>query len=83
MCTIVAVAFACVRQYHQWRRFGRFGIEDGFMVLATGCLIGDLIIQHYMWARGMADLASVTSDDMKAIMQVGTPVCSPASARPC
>ncbi|KAI0470566.1 hypothetical protein GGR56DRAFT_678453 [Xylariaceae sp. FL0804] len=69
ICTGVAVLFAAGRFIFHWRQFGRFTIPDGLVLLSTACLIADLVIQHYMWARGMDDMANATRDDFIAIMQ--------------
>ncbi|KAI1875846.1 uncharacterized protein JN550_002132 [Neoarthrinium moseri] len=73
ICTAVAVVFAGGRQLNQWRRFRKFTIEDGCLMLASCCLVADLIIQQYMWNRGMADMSNATRDDFIAIMQMIVP----------
>ncbi|KAK8106624.1 hypothetical protein PG999_009983 [Apiospora kogelbergensis] len=73
ICTIFALAFVAVRQYHQWRRLRKFTLNDGFILLGASCLVGDLGIQHYMWSRGMAEMEQATPDDFKAIMQMIVP----------
>lgn len=52
ICTIVAVAFLAARLVVKWLRFKSFSLDDGFLVLAGGCLIADLVIQQHMWNLG-------------------------------
>ncbi|KAH9906196.1 hypothetical protein F4778DRAFT_636139 [Xylariomycetidae sp. FL2044] len=73
ICTIVATIFMVFRFYNQYQRIGTLTISDGLLALATGCLIGDLGIQQYMWNRGMADLGSASRADFIAIMQMIIP----------
>ncbi|CAJ2507095.1 Uu.00g082810.m01.CDS01 [Anthostomella pinea] len=73
ICTVVALLFAAARMVNQCQKFGRLYLEDGFLVLATCCLIGDLIIQQYMWNRGVAEIPKASRDDFIAIMQMIIP----------
>lgn len=59
--------------YTRWSKFGGLAIEDGLIVLAMLCLIGDLGIQQHMWNLGLGDMASVTPDRLKGIMQMIVP----------
>jgi hypothetical protein len=52
------------------RKFGAVAIDDGLIVLATCCLIGDLIIQQHMWNLGMADIPNAGPDNFVQIMKV-------------
>jgi len=59
--------------YTRWSKFGGLAIEDGLIVLSLLCLIGDLGIQQHMWNLGLGDMASVTPDNLKGIMQMIVP----------
>lgn len=54
------------------RKFGALAVDDGLIILATCCLIGDLIIQQHMWNLGMADIPSASQEDFIQIMKVDT-----------
>lgn len=51
-------------------KFGSLALEDGFIILATCCLVGDLAIQQYMWNLGMAEMGTASRQDFIHIMQV-------------
>lgn len=59
--------------YTRWNKFGSLAIEDALIALALLCLIGDLGIQQHMWNLGLGDMASVTPDELKGIMQMIVP----------
>ncbi|KAH6638844.1 hypothetical protein C7974DRAFT_448580 [Boeremia exigua] len=75
ICTVAAVPFVCLRTYTRWAKFGGLAIEDGFIILALLCLIGDLAIQQHMWNLGLGDIAkgTLTPDKIKGIMQMIVP----------
>jgi hypothetical protein len=52
ICTVVAFAFVVVRMAVKLRNVSTISLDDGFLLLATGCLIGDLAIQQHMWNLG-------------------------------
>ncbi|KAI8938694.1 hypothetical protein NX059_004560 [Plenodomus lindquistii] len=70
ICTVAAVPFVCLRMYTRWTKFGGLAIEDGLIVLALLCLIGDLAIQQHMWNLGLGDIPNA---DFKGIMQMIVP----------
>lgn len=59
--------------YTRWDKFGCLAVEDMLIVLALLCLIGDLGIQQHMWNLGLGDIASVTPDKLRGIMQMIVP----------
>lgn len=59
--------------YTRWSMFGRLAIEDGLIILALLCLIGDLSIQQHMWNLGLGNMATVTPEKLKGIMQMIVP----------
>ncbi|KAJ4983122.1 hypothetical protein SVAN01_11386 [Stagonosporopsis vannaccii] len=73
ICTVAAVPFVCLRMYSRWAKFGGLAIEDGLIVLALLCLIGDLAIQQHMWNLGLGDMATVSQENFKGIMQMIVP----------
>lgn len=73
ICTIAAVPFVGLRMYTRWKKFGTLAIEDGLIVLALCCLIGDLAIQQHMWNLGLGDLANINPEQFKGIMQMIVP----------
>ncbi|KAH7364734.1 hypothetical protein BKA65DRAFT_143859 [Rhexocercosporidium sp. MPI-PUGE-AT-0058] len=73
ICTIVAVAFLGARLVVKWLRFKSFSLDDGFLVLAGGCLIADLVIQQHMWNLGMANIPTATRSEFVGIMQMIIP----------
>lgn len=68
---MVAFAFVGLRLVVKWKNFGRLIIDDFLIILAACCLLGDLIIQHYMWIQGMANIGGASSDQFIRIMKVG------------
>jgi hypothetical protein len=52
---------------------GNLGIDDYLILLAVGCLIGDLVIQQHMWNLGLGDMSTVTPGNFKGIMQMIIP----------
>lgn len=73
ICTVVAVLFLVARIWVRLRRFGKLGLDDGFLVLATACLIGDCGIQQHMWNEGVADLGNASRANFVEIMKVNSP----------
>ncbi|KAF4500480.1 srpk [Fusarium agapanthi] len=73
ICTVVACIFLALRIWVRVRKLGLLGIDDGLIILAACCLIGDLIIQQHMWNLGMADMASASRDDFIQIMKMIVP----------
>ncbi|KAF7554311.1 hypothetical protein G7Z17_g3015 [Cylindrodendrum hubeiense] len=73
ICTVVACVFVAARLWIRVSKFGALTIEDAFIVLATGCLIGDLAIQQYMWNLGMADVGNASRQNFIHIMQMIVP----------
>jgi hypothetical protein len=59
--------------YSRWKRMGNLGIDDYLIMVATGCLIGDLAIQQHMWNLGLGDMSTVTPANFKGIMQMIIP----------
>jgi hypothetical protein len=52
---------------------GNLGIDDYLIMLAVGCLIGDLAIQQHMWNLGLGDMSKASPEDFKGIMQMIIP----------
>ncbi|KAH6684992.1 hypothetical protein F5X68DRAFT_21458 [Plectosphaerella plurivora] len=73
ICTCVAVLFVLARLWVRVRKFGALAIDDGLIVLATCCLIGDLVIQQHMWNLGMADIPNASPENFVQIMQMIVP----------
>ncbi|KAJ8109134.1 hypothetical protein OPT61_g7678 [Boeremia exigua] len=73
ICTVATVPFVCLRVYTRWAKFGGLAIEDGLIVLALFCLIGDLGIQQHMWNLGLGNMANASPDEFKGIMQMIVP----------
>jgi len=63
--------FVGLRLTVKWKNLGRFALDDFLIVLSVCCLLGDLIIQHYMWSLGMANIGGASKDQFVGIMQVG------------
>ncbi len=59
--------------YTRWAKFGGLAIEDGLIVLALLCLIGDLAIQQHMWNLGLGDMPNVSPENVRGIMQMIVP----------
>jgi hypothetical protein len=70
---IAAVPFVCLRMYTRWAKFGGLAIEDGLIILALLCLVGDLAIQQHMWNLGLGDMSTVNPENFKGIMQMIVP----------
>ncbi|EEY16667.1 hypothetical protein D7B24_009484 [Verticillium nonalfalfae] len=73
ICTAVAFVFVVARLWVRISKFRSLGIDDGFIILALCCLIGDLVIQQHMFNLGMSDMANVDHEQMKKIMQMIVP----------
>ncbi|KAH7419711.1 hypothetical protein BKA64DRAFT_737854 [Cadophora sp. MPI-SDFR-AT-0126] len=73
ICTVVALAFLIARLVVKWLRFKAFSLDDGFLVLAGGCLLADLIIQQHMWNLGMAAPQNASRSEFVSIMQMIIP----------
>jgi hypothetical protein len=58
------------------RKLGLLAIDDGLIILAACCLIGDLIIQQHMWNLGMADIPNASRENFIQIMKVSLPLNS-------
>jgi hypothetical protein len=54
--TFFALIFLGARLFVKFRKFGTLSIDDGFLILAALCLVGDLAIQQYMWNEGQSHL---------------------------
>jgi|SRR5690242_5876894 len=59
--------------YTRLVKFGGLAIEDGLIVVALLCLIGDLGIQQHMWNLGLGDMATISQENFKGIMQMIVP----------
>ncbi|KAM5347794.1 hypothetical protein ACJ41O_007618 [Fusarium nematophilum] len=73
ICTVVAVVFVAARVWIRARKFGALGIDDGLIILATCCLIGDLVIQQHMWNLGMAEIPKASREEFIQIMKMIVP----------
>ncbi|KAG4416297.1 hypothetical protein IFR04_010578 [Cadophora malorum] len=73
ICTFFALAFLFARLVVKWLRFKAFSLDDGFLVLAGGCLLADLIIQQHMWNLGMAAPQNASRSEFVGIMQMIIP----------
>ncbi|KAM0235933.1 hypothetical protein ACHAP5_009534 [Fusarium lateritium] len=73
ICTVVATIFLILRLWIRIRKLGSLAIDDGFIILATACLWGDLIIQQYMWNLGMANIPGASPEQFKKLMQMIVP----------
>ncbi|KAM0193822.1 hypothetical protein ACHAPI_007478 [Fusarium lateritium] len=73
ICTVVATLFLVLRLWIRIRKLGSLAIDDGFIILATACLWGDLIIQQYMWNLGMANIPGASPEQFKKLMQMIVP----------
>ncbi|KAM0342605.1 hypothetical protein ACHAPU_009462 [Fusarium lateritium] len=73
ICTVVATIFLVLRLWIRIRKFGSLAVDDGFIILATACLWGDLIIQQHMWNLGMANMAAAPPGNFKKLMQMIVP----------
>lgn len=70
ICTVVALLFLVARLSTRYQRLRSLGIDDGLITLAACCLIGDLIIQQYMWNLGMANIPKASREELIQIMKV-------------
>lgn len=59
--------------FARFKKFGKLIIDDFLILIALGCLIGDLAIQQHMWNLGLGDMSKVTPDQIKGIMQMIVP----------
>ncbi|KAK7424485.1 hypothetical protein QQX98_000450 [Neonectria punicea] len=73
ICTAAAFVFLVARLWIRVRKFGSLGVDDGFIVLATCCLIGDLVIQQHMWNLGMAEIPKASRENFVQIMKMIVP----------
>ncbi|CAI6321634.1 unnamed protein product [Periconia digitata] len=73
ICTVAAIPFVCLRMFARFRKFGKLAIDDYLILLALGCLVGDLAIQQHMWNLGLGDMSQVTPENFKSIMQMIVP----------
>ncbi|RKL14329.1 hypothetical protein BFJ68_g6294 [Fusarium oxysporum] len=73
ICTVIACIFLILRIWVRVRKLGLLAIDDGLIILAACCLIGDLIIQQHMWNLGMADMANASRDEFIQIMKMIVP----------
>ncbi|PYH44660.1 uncharacterized protein BP01DRAFT_383231 [Aspergillus saccharolyticus JOP 1030-1] len=71
--TIVACFFLACRLWVRWRLLKRWYLDDLFVTVATLCLIGDLVIQHYMFNLGMSDAANMNAQEMINMMKMIIP----------
>ncbi|RAK70969.1 uncharacterized protein BO72DRAFT_505219 [Aspergillus fijiensis CBS 313.89] len=71
--TIIACIFLVCRLCVRWRLLKRLYLDDLFVTVAALCLIGDLVIQHYMFNLGMSDAANMDSDQMINMMKMIIP----------
>ncbi|EFY93681.1 hypothetical protein MAC_00172 [Metarhizium acridum CQMa 102] len=70
ICTVAAVLFLVARLSTRYQRLRLLGTDDGLITLAACCLIGDLIIQQYMWNLGMAEIPKASREEFIQIMKV-------------
>ncbi|KAL4818894.1 hypothetical protein BDW67DRAFT_194410 [Aspergillus spinulosporus] len=73
VCTVVACVFLVARLAVRWRLLKRLYIDDIFVALAALCLIGDLVIQHYMFNQGMSDMAHASTENAIRMMKMIIP----------
>ncbi|RSL47469.1 hypothetical protein CEP54_013383 [Fusarium duplospermum] len=73
ICTVVACLFLAARLWIRFRKFGTLAIDDGLIILATCCLIGDLVIQQHMWNLGMAEIPKASRENFIQIMKMIVP----------
>ncbi|KAF4460611.1 integral membrane PTH11 [Fusarium albosuccineum] len=73
ICTAVACIFLITRLWIRIRKFGSLGLDDGFIILASCCLIGDLVIQQHMWNLGMAEIPKASREEFIQIMKMIVP----------
>ncbi|KAG8408352.1 hypothetical protein J3459_017893 [Metarhizium acridum] len=73
ICTVAAVLFLVARLSTRYQRLRLLGTDDGLITLAACCLIGDLIIQQYMWNLGMAEIPKASREEFIQIMKMVVP----------
>ncbi|EEU36198.1 hypothetical protein NCS52_01403500 [Fusarium sp. LHS14.1] len=73
ICTVVACLFLAARLWIRFRKFGSLAVDDGLIILATCCLIGDLVIQQHMWNLGMAEIPKASRENFIQIMKMIVP----------
>ncbi|KAI6373100.1 hypothetical protein MCOR25_003499 [Pyricularia grisea] len=73
ICTYTAFCFVVARTSIRLQRVKNLRADDGFIILALLCLVGDLVIQHYMWTQGLADPANSTFENFVNIMKMIVP----------
>ncbi|KAL2817638.1 hypothetical protein BJX63DRAFT_102974 [Aspergillus granulosus] len=73
ICTVVACVFLLARLGVRWQLLKRLYIDDMLVTLAILCLIGDLVIQHYMFNQGMSDMANTTITEKINMMKMIIP----------
>lgn len=67
--TIIACIFLVCRLWVRWRLLKRLYLDDLFVMVAALCLIGDLVIQHYMFNLGMYCLSLLPPLSKSTCMQ--------------
>lgn len=65
--------FVALRMWTRWKRVGGLCIDDYLVLLSLACLIGDLAIQQHMWNLGLGNMALVSPENFKGIMQMIIP----------
>ncbi|KJK77131.1 hypothetical protein H634G_07552 [Metarhizium anisopliae BRIP 53293] len=73
ICTVVALLFLVARLSTRYQRLRSLAIDDGLITLAACCLIGDLVIQQYMWNLGMANIPKASREELIQIMKMIVP----------
>ncbi|KAK8915392.1 hypothetical protein VCV18_010940 [Metarhizium anisopliae] len=73
ICTVVALLFLVARLTTRYQRLRSLAIDDGLITLAGCCLIGDLVIQQYMWNLGMANIPKASREELIQIMKMIVP----------
>ncbi|KAE8350046.1 hypothetical protein BDV28DRAFT_47932 [Aspergillus coremiiformis] len=73
VCTVLACAVFLTRLVVRWRRFNKFYVDDYLVATACLCLIGDLIIQHYMFNWGLTDPAHAAKQDTIKLLKMIIP----------
>ncbi|KAF7591557.1 hypothetical protein BBP40_001437 [Aspergillus hancockii] len=73
VCTIAACIVFSARLVVRWQRFNKFYVDDYLVAGACLCLVGDLIIQHFMFNWGMTDMGHATKQDMINMMKMIIP----------
>ncbi|OAA47100.1 hypothetical protein NOR_02736 [Metarhizium rileyi] len=73
ICAAAAVLFLFARLCTRYQRLSSLGMDDALITIAACCLIGDLVIQQYMWNLGMAEIAHASRDNFIKIMEMIVP----------